>query len=129
MDVPPLHTQIKCRKCRSTLTNVPSNVLLSAHNEQYSNDPDIKSNCPSVVGRTEIYINEEHLDQWIESEIENSEWTKGKLKCSKCSSNVGSFDFVTGQKCECRLFNQPSVHFIRSKVDLEYKNVERGENR
>lgn len=112
-------TRIKCRKCRTTITQVSSAKLLNAHSEQFSNDLDANNECSTVVGRTEVYLMEEAIEQWIQNEIEQSEWTKGKLKCTKCSSNVGSFDFVTGQKCDCRQFNQPPVHFIRSKVDVE----------
>lgn len=112
-------TQLKCRKCRTILTKVPFSKLLNAHTQQYSNEVDLRVSCPSITGRTEIYLPEDVLGDWILAEIESSEWTKGKLKCSKCSSNVGSFDFVTGQKCDCRQFGQPPVHFIRSKIDVE----------
>lgn len=114
--------QIKCRKCRTVITNVSIDNLLDAHSDKFENDfAQIQSECPSIIGRTEIYLNEDALEQWIQDEIEKSEWTKGKLKCIKCTANVGSFDFVTGQKCECKQFNQPSVHFIRSKIDVEGK--------
>lgn len=99
---------------------VASSNLLDAHADTFTiNLDEIQSGCPTVQGRTEIFLNEDALEPWIQEEIENSEWTKGKLKCIKCAANVGSFDFVTGQKCDCRQFNQPSVHFIRSKLDLE----------
>lgn len=107
---------IKCRKCRIILTTAPTSDLLNAHNEQHSNES--STVCPSITNQTELYLNEEHLDTWIQEEIEKSDWTKGKLKCSKCGSNVGSFDFITGQKCECRSFAQPAVHFIKSKIDV-----------
>lgn len=99
---------------------VSAENLLDAHSDQFSKDlTQIQSDCSSVIGRTEIYLNEDALEPWIQEEIERSEWTKGKLKCVKCTANVGSFDFVAGQKCDCKQFNQPSVHFIRSKIDLE----------
>lgn len=112
-------TQIKCRKCRTVISKVASAKLLNAHSENFSIDLDANNDCSSISGRTEIYVMEDAFEQWIQDEIEQSEWTKGKLKCIKCSSNVGSFDFVTGQKCDCRQFSQPPVHFIRSKVDME----------
>lgn len=94
--------------------------LLDAHSGTFSKDlAQIQSECPSISIRTEVYLNEDALEPWIQNEIEKSEWTKGKLKCIKCTANVGSFDFVTCQKCECKQFNQPSVHFICSKIDLE----------
>lgn len=110
---------IKCRQCRSILTKRASHTLLNAHNERYSNETDAASHCPTVYGRTEVYLGEEELESWIQEAVEKSEWTKGKLKCLKCQSNIGSFDFVTGQKCECRQFNQPSVHLIKSKIDID----------
>lgn len=112
--------QIKCRKCRTVLTKVATSDLLDAHADKFTpNSSYIDSSCPTVAGRTEIFLNEDALDTWIQEEIEKSEWTKGKLKCLKCASNVGSFDFVACQKCDCKQFNQPSVHFIQSKVDVE----------
>lgn len=114
-----MDTQIKCRKCRTIITKVASVKLLNAHSKQFSIDLDARNECASTSGRTEVYLMEEAFEQWLRDEIEQSEWTKGKLKCKKCSSNVGSFDFVTGQKCDCRQFNQPPVHFIRSKIDME----------
>lgn len=112
--------QIKCRKCRTVILKVSEENLLDAHAERFARDfAQIRSDCPSIVGQTEIYLNEDALESWIQDEIEKSEWTKGKLKCIKCTANVGSFDFVTGQKCDCKQFSQPSVHIIRSKIDLE----------
>lgn len=120
MDEKQLNVHIKCRQCRTIITKIASSHLSDAHTQPYSIDPnDLKSNCPTVIGRTEVYLIEESLNQWIQDEIEKSNWTRGKLKCNKCSSNVGSFDFITGQKCDCRQFNQPSVHFIKSKIDLD----------
>lgn len=116
------NVQIKCRKCRTVVMKVLIDNLLDAHSDKFENYlAQIRSDCPSIIGRTEIYLNEDALEQWIQDEIEKSEWTKGRLKCIKCTANVGSFDFVTGQKCECKQFNQPSVHFIRSKIDIENK--------
>lgn len=97
--------------------------LLDAHSTQITNDlTQTQSDCVRIAGRTEVFFNEDAIDSWIQDEIERSEWTKGKLKCQKCAANVGSFDFVSGsQKCDCKQFNQPPIHFIRSKIDLEYK--------
>lgn len=114
------NVQIKCRQCRTIIMKMIESNLLDAHSDKFSMLPlQIESKCLSVIGRTEIYLNEDAVEPWIQVEIEKSEWTKGKLKCIKCTSNVGSFDFVTGQKCDCKKFNQPSVHLSRSKIDLE----------
>lgn len=96
--------------------------ILDAHSTQLTNDLDqMKSDCPTFTGRTEVFFNEDKLESWIQDEIERSEWTKGKLNCHKCTTNVGSFDFVSAsQKCDCKQFNQPPIHFVRSKIDLDY---------
>lgn len=109
---------IKCKKCRTALAKREATELFNAHNEQYSNAVDAYAACPTIYGRTEVFLGEDGLEPWIQEAIETSEWTKGKLKCLKCQSNVGSFDFVACQKCECRKFNQPAVHFIQSKIDI-----------
>lgn len=116
------NVHIKCRKCRTIIMKISATQILDAHSTQFTNDlAQIKSDCPTIANRTEIYFNEDELESWIQDEIQRSEWTKGKLKCHKCTANVGSFDFVSaGQKCDCKQFNQPPVHFIRSKIDLEY---------
>lgn len=116
------NVQIKCRKCRTIIMKISANNLLDAHSEKITNDPaQLQSNCLTIDHRTEFFFNEDGLESWIQEEIERSEWTKGKLKCHKCTANVGSFDFVSGsQQCSCKQFNQPPVHFIRSKIDLEY---------
>lgn len=91
--------QIKCRKCRTVILKVSADNLLDAHSEQFSKDvAQIQSDCPSIIGRTEIFLNEDTLDQWIQDEIEKSEWTKGKLKCFKCTGNVGCLDLTNGAK-------------------------------
>lgn len=102
--------------------NISAKSLLDAHSTQFTNDiAQIQSDCPTIAGRTEVFFNEDEIEPWIQDEIERSEWTKGKLKCHKCAANVGSFDFVSGsQKCDCKQFNQPPIHFIRSKIDLEF---------
>lgn len=112
--------QLKCRKCRTLLTKVAASDLLDAHSDKFQMDTSqIDYTCATVAARTEMFLNEDALDAWIQEEIVKSEWTKGKLKCVKCAANVGSFDFLACQKCDCKLFNQPSVHFIQSKVDVD----------
>lgn len=101
---------------------IPAENLLDAHSNQFTNDlTQIQSDCPRIAGRTEVFFNEDTIESWIQDEIKRCEWTKGKLKCNKCAANVGSFDFVSGsQKCDCKQFNQPPIHLIRSKIDLEH---------
>ena len=107
---------IKCKMCRNILIELSTKYVLDGHSKIFIKR-DI-SNCDTQVLRNELYINEENLNEWINHEIEIAEWTKGKLKCPKCTARVGSFDFVTGQKCLCHQYVLPPVHFVNSKVDF-----------
>ncbi|XP_065086298.1 uncharacterized protein LOC135708225 [Ochlerotatus camptorhynchus] len=114
---------VKCKKCASQLLDTEDRYILSAHSASAStaatSGEDEAAFCPTKVENAEVFIHEDHLPDWMQAEIEQSQWTKGKLKCFKCGLKVGSFDFVSGTRCKCELNSVlPSVHFIRSKVDL-----------
>lgn len=110
---------IKCRKCRTRLLCVQPKDILNAHNEEACLEGNVnESNCLTVQERNEIFLLEDNLPEWISKEVETSQWTKGKLKCSGCDSRVGSFDFISGTRCHCSKGVLPSVHLVRSKVDL-----------
>lgn len=49
------------------------------------------------------YIPENHMPTWMTSNIDKGEWVKGKVLCPKCSSRLGSYNFVSGMKCSCGL--------------------------
>lgn len=36
----------------------------------------------------------------------------------KCETKIGSFDFLSGNKCFCGRFLIPAVQFVKSKVDV-----------
>lgn len=97
---------IKCHKCRHILTD--ANV---------TNTVGCPAACTSYDIKQFIYLLEEKLPNWIKLKIEEEQWTKGKLHCVNCGSKVGSFDFVSGRKCECGTTVLPSVHFVTSQVD------------
>ncbi|KXJ83787.1 hypothetical protein RP20_CCG025491 [Aedes albopictus] len=116
---------IKCKKCANQLAEIEAQYVLSVHSETTTTITESDDNqdveiCQTEAENAEVFIHEDHLPDWMRVEIEQSQWTKGKLKCPKCAFKVGSFDFVSGTRCKCTL-NQvlPSVHFIRSKVDLK----------
>lgn len=121
--------QLKCKKCRTTILEISTQHIVNAHGIPYEFKTNINSVaeyqlCPTIKEDTAIFVKDfdqitELTDHWIYSEITESEWTKNKLKCTKCSNKIGSFDFVIGQKCDCAAFVQPTVHFIRSKVDVK----------
>ncbi|XP_055611314.1 E3 ubiquitin-protein ligase RNF180-like isoform X2 [Uranotaenia lowii] len=117
----------KCKKCGNQLIEIEQQFILPTHanpSSEVSSQPEDESSesasyCPTEAEGCEIFLHEDHLPEWITAEIEQSQWTKGKLKCGKCGLKVGSFDFVSGTRCKCELNSVlPSVHLIKSKVDL-----------
>lgn len=103
------NSKIRCQKCRHVLLNYPVfNMTESICNAQ---------NCNSYNERNFIHLQDDKLPLWIKAKIESEEWTKGKLHCENCGFKVGSFDFISGKKCECGKSILPPVHFITSQVD------------
>ncbi|KAI5634803.1 hypothetical protein NE865_12521 [Phthorimaea operculella] len=102
---------IKCHKCR--------HILLEDITRVYNNSADHP--CDSYDIKKFIYLVEDKLPDWIKQNVEAENWTKGKLHCSNCRSKVGSFDFVSGRKCDCGQSVLPSVHFVTSQVDRPIK--------
>uniref|UniRef100_S4P3U6 E3 ubiquitin-protein ligase RNF180 n=1 Tax=Pararge aegeria TaxID=116150 RepID=S4P3U6_9NEOP len=100
---------VKCHKCRQ--------VLLSDLSATY-NKSRCKDTCSSYNRNNFIYLLEDHLPAWIKVKIEEEQWTKGKLHCENCGCKVGTFDFVSGRKCECGITVLPPVHFVLSQVDI-----------
>ena len=97
---------IRCRLCRKEL--LTSDKIKFSH----SGNTEPCGNC--------IFLNEEHLPDWIKEEIEYSSWTKGRLKCPKenCTARVGGFDYVQGLLCGCGDFTIPAIWIQDGKVDL-----------
>lgn len=118
------NARIRCRQCRNLVTTVDANDLKDGHLNTYSIRDTHTAHahslaCGTIGDRREVFLVEDEYAIWIQHEIEESGWTKGKLKCVKCASNVGTFDFVSGKKCECKRFDLPPLHFIVSKIDIE----------
>jgi len=90
--------KLKCKKCRE--------VLLFKPDHEYSDVSD-----PSLGEESNILsVDEEKRPQWIDDQIEQGGWTKGKLTCYKCGTRVGGFDFVSGMATQ--------VYIVKSKVDF-----------
>ncbi|XP_050518862.1 E3 ubiquitin-protein ligase RNF180 isoform X2 [Diabrotica virgifera virgifera] len=109
--------EIKCKKCRKTIFSpdqIKTNLILNAHGHPMDNS----RVCDIDVEETNVFINDEHLPSWIKDRIEAEEWSKGRINCPNCDSRIGSFDYVSGQKCACFTNLLPPIHFIKSKIDL-----------
>lgn len=132
------NARIRCRQCRALVTTADSNDLKDGHlikhpirdihaKQMEPEDPHTQSStarvqsrpCATIEDQREVFLVEDVFAEWIQQEIISSGWTKGKLKCVKCTSNVGSFDYVSGKKCECKQFDLPPLHFNVSKIDIE----------
>lgn len=100
---------IKCHKCRQ--------VLLLDLSAAYNKGP-CSDICASYDPKKFIYLVEDQLPDWIKTKVEEEQWTKGKLHCEHCGCKVGTFDFVSGRKCECGATVLPPVHFVSSQVDI-----------
>lgn len=101
---------IKCHKCR--------HVLFEDISDIYVNVAKDKAGCCSSYNIDNfIYLLEERVPEWISKKIADEMWTKGKLHCEKCGNKVGSFDYTSGRKCECRKSELPCIHFVTSQVD------------
>lgn len=106
---------IRCHKCRHVLVE---NMDFAAMNNRPCD-----SSCPSYDKTSFIHLLEDKLPDWIKVKVEQEQWTKGKLHCENCNSKVGSFDFVSGRKCDCENTLLPSVHFISSQVDRPFTQI------
>ena len=97
---------IRCRLCRKQLF-ISDRVKFS-----HSGSSDGCGNC--------IFLDEDFIPDWIQSEIENSSWTKGRLKCprAQCTARVGGFDFIQGLLCGCGKLTIPAIWIQDGKVDV-----------
>ncbi len=105
-------TEIKCGKCRKILFS--DKILVTNHNKSFNEESDVCSNQSKVY-----YLNEDLLTDWLISQLEAFDWTKGKIYCPNidCKSRIGSFNFINGSKCMCDSYLLPHIHVIKSKVD------------
>ena len=114
-----MNTVFRCKKCRLALFQKDS--LVTCHNENIVNNKETSELGNSCLSQTSniLFIDEQKVVDWIRNEINNQEWTKGRLTCpgKGCGARVGSFNFVNGANCACNQLVLPPVQIIRSKVD------------
>ncbi|KAJ8734043.1 hypothetical protein PYW07_014594 [Mythimna separata] len=108
---------IKCHKCRHILfddTCIQDSSLTC--------DP---KKCESYDIKRFIYVSEDKVPAWIKEKIENEDWTKGKLHCQKCNNRIGSFDYISGRKCNCGSSVIPPIHLVTSQIDrpMQIQNI------
>ncbi|CAH2099926.1 unnamed protein product [Euphydryas editha] len=99
---------VKCHKCR--------HILLEDMNGTYTSV--CSKSCASNNNKNFVYLVEDNLPAWIKQKVEEEQWTKGKLHCESCKSKLGSFDFVSGRKCDCGDSVLPPVYLVTSQVDI-----------
>lgn len=100
---------VKCHKCRHILFD--NSYILD---NSVTCDP---KQCASYDMKRFIYMREDNVPVWIKDKIEKEEWTKGKLNCEKCNCRIGSFDYISGRKCDCGASVLPAIHLVSSQVD------------
>lgn len=108
---------VKCRKCRKDLIDSLANV------SSFETEKSCEEGCRTFSEGTLLFLNEEALPEWIKTNVEAEAWMKGKLNCNNCKTRVGGFDFVSGLRCNCRKMVLPTVHLIRSKIDVKYFKI------
>ncbi|KFM67812.1 E3 ubiquitin-protein ligase RNF180, partial [Stegodyphus mimosarum] len=105
----------KCRRCRHFLFS--HNQISDSHGEMlFSNERPSKS-CNPIA--SVFYLKEESIPSWLKNQVDEGNWTKGKLFCPTCKCRIGSFDFVSGSKCSCGIHVLPSLHVVSCKLDCE----------
>ncbi|KAI8503088.1 hypothetical protein Bbelb_189090 [Branchiostoma belcheri] len=100
---------LKCRRCRLSL--VTGHSIVSSHGNGES--------CPMEGLSTLWYISDNHIPDWVQEQITQVQWTKGRLLCPKCAGRLGSFDFVSLVKCPCGDQVFPPIHIQRCRVDVD----------
>lgn len=112
-----MYTEIKCKKCRKIIINASqcSNILINAHHEPLTVS---EAECYTILEQNVVFLTEDSVPKWIKQKIEEAEWSKGRINCVNCESRLGGFDFISGTKCQCEKNVVPSIHLIKSKIDL-----------
>lgn len=109
----------KCKKCRHVLFK--SQSVVNSHNEIYNINTKL-TDCQDLEKEKYVwFLRDDNLEEWIERQIDQGNWIKGKLLCPTCNNRIGSYDFVSGSQCTCGIV-LPSIHVVKSKVDFEQKS-------
>ncbi|KAL1461689.1 hypothetical protein WDU94_013561 [Cyamophila willieti] len=112
---------VKCRQCRRVIANQPLTTFLTAHGKPVSDIFGCALTCDNKLEDV-WYLDELTVSDWMKIAVEEGNFLKDKLKCPNCSTNLGTFDFVSGQKCPCRQQCVPYIHLVKSKIDVQYAN-------
>ncbi|XP_064469285.1 E3 ubiquitin-protein ligase RNF180-like [Ornithodoros turicata] len=107
--------KFRCKKCRATVFT--SADVVSAHGKPWTGH--VNFCCPLNKASTVWYLRETEIVDWMEDQVHNGKWTKGRLYCPACSARLGSYDFVAGSKCGCSQFVLPAIHIAKCRVDCD----------
>jgi len=104
-----------CRQCRKILFTYPEVDVQDSHGSP-ALDETTEPPCQTDLW----FVPEECMPAWVSEILEESGWEKGKLKCpsENCNARVGSYNFVSGNKCKCKKNCVPPIHIVKSKVDF-----------
>ncbi|XP_023218338.1 E3 ubiquitin-protein ligase RNF180-like isoform X2 [Centruroides sculpturatus] len=109
----------KCRKCRHILFT--SENVIPSHNAAYDKSTNMTV-CEDLENEKHVwFLKDDVLEEWMEKQIDQGNWIKGKLCCPTCSNRIGSYDFVSGSQCTCGIV-LPAIHVVKSKIDFELKS-------
>lgn len=111
--------KIKCRKCRHLIFD--DKQVCNSHGDSLSFTDNSPEMCNPIANVW--YIREDLIPTWLKQQVDDADWTKGKIFCPTCKCRIGSFDFVSGSKCQCGSHVLPSLHLVISKLDCENKNL------
>ncbi|KAK6635520.1 hypothetical protein RUM44_000772 [Polyplax serrata] len=108
---------VKCRKCRHLLFLHPEITLLNGHSVSPTELSVKYVECSTIQEDNLWFLQDTNLPSWISDVVNKANWTKGKICCPNCQGRLGSFDFVSGNKCQCSSYILPPVHIVKCKVD------------
>ncbi|XP_067653519.1 E3 ubiquitin-protein ligase RNF180-like [Haliotis asinina] len=103
--------KLRCRRCRCVV--LVSDDVINTHGQ-----PVTEASCSSTSTSSVWFVSMENEElSWIQEAISQAMWIKGKLNCPKCTSRLGSFDFVKSAHCPCGQQTLPGVYILRDRVD------------
>lgn len=107
---------IKCKICRKSIIEEPElcepELFVNIHGQPYQ-DTNTTCNDDSL-----LFISDAITPHFILTQIQQLEWTKGKISCEHCGARLGHFNFINFVKCPCDFTNIPCIRLIKSKLDL-----------
>lgn len=115
---PRMGSLLKCRKCRHIIVTQEKTSILNPHNDVVTEiNNSVNLDCGGKIIDV-WYLQETEVPDWIIACIDEADWQRGKLVCPHCKARIGSFDFISGLKCTCKQFVVPSIHLVKSKIDV-----------